>query len=143
VSGRVRTYLTPGWLAFHLAVLAAVVTMVLLGRWQLDVSDSKHFSLQNFAYALQWWLFSAFALGMWVRVIRDRGVTGATGTARTDAADGPAAQQAEAADAAHTHVPYRRYVMPSSSDAAPVDDPEIAAYNDYLARLAKGERQGG
>ena len=40
--------------------VALVVTMVLLGRWQLTVSEHKHFGLQNFGYALQWWAFSAF-----------------------------------------------------------------------------------
>lgn len=132
MSGRVRAYLTPGWLAFHLATLALVVTMVLLGRWQLDVSDRKHFDIQNFAYALQWWLFSAFALGMWARIVRDR-----------QTRDVSPATEPEPADQAHTEVPYRRYVMPKSADAATADDPELAAYNDYLANLAKGERQGG
>lgn len=127
-----RAYLTPGWLAFHLLTIALVVTMVLLGHWQLDVSDRKHFNIQNFAYALQWWLFSAFALGMWVRIVRDRG---ASGTAP--------GQNAEPAGQAPSDVPYRRYVMPSSADAAPADDPVRAAYNDYLAQLAKREGQGG
>jgi DNA-binding transcriptional regulator of glucitol operon len=132
VSGRVRTYLTPGWLALHLVTLALVVTMVLLGRWQLTVSDRKHFSLQNFAYAMQWWLFSAFALGMWVRIVRDRA-----------GADRQTSQDAEPPEPAHTTVPYRRYVMPRAADAAPAEDPVRAAYNDYLAELAKRERQGG
>lgn len=130
--------MTPRWLAFHVATLAAVVTMILLGRWQLVVSDRKHFSLQNFAYALQWWLFSAFAVWMWARVLRDR----ARNAPRPDGTR-PAPQDAEAAAPMHTDVAYRRYVMPRSSDAAPADDPEIAAYNDYLASLAERERQGG
>jgi len=45
--------------ALHLFVIAIAVTMVLLGAGSWDVSNSKHFSLQNFAYALQWWAFSA------------------------------------------------------------------------------------
>jgi DNA-binding transcriptional regulator of glucitol operon len=71
VFRRIRFALTPGWLALHLLCLALVVTMVLLGRWQLDVSNSKHFSLQNFGYALQWWAFSGFVIVMWVRLLRD------------------------------------------------------------------------
>ena len=50
--------LRPGWILFHLFTRRCVVTMVLLGRWQLHVSESKHFSLQNFGYTIQWWLFS-------------------------------------------------------------------------------------
>jgi DNA-binding transcriptional regulator of glucitol operon len=132
VRGRLRSYLTPGWLLFHLVTLALAVTMVLLGRWQLDVSDSKHFSLQNFGYAIQWWAFTAFALVMWARIVRDRG-----------RAERPASQRAEPAEQPHSEVPYRRYVMPSSSDAGAHADPELAAYNDYLARLARrGEGTG-
>ncbi|HZY77724.1 MAG TPA: hypothetical protein VFE40_15515, partial [Jatrophihabitantaceae bacterium] len=66
-----RFALAPKWVFGHVLVLAAAVTMVLLGRWQLDVSDSKHFSLQNFGYALQWWAFTLFALWLWARILRD------------------------------------------------------------------------
>ena len=123
---RLRPFLTPGWLTFHVITAGLVVAMVLLGRWQLDVSDAKHFDLQNFAYALQWWVFSGFALVMWVRIIRDRG-----------RAMREASQPAEPAQEAPDPVPYRRYVMPSSSDPSVRSDPELAAYNDYLARLAE------
>ena len=67
----VKFALAPRWLALHLFVVASCVTMVLLGRWQMRVSDSKHFSLQNFGYALQWWGFSVFAVVMWARLLRD------------------------------------------------------------------------
>src|SRR5689334_11197395 len=52
-----RWWLSPGWLFVHLFTLALVIAMVLLGRWQLIVSDRKHFNLQNFGYAVQWWMF--------------------------------------------------------------------------------------
>jgi len=134
VSGRLRSYLTPGWLFLHVFTLALIVTMVLLGRWQLDVSNSKHFSLQNFGYALQWWAFTAFALLMWARIVRDRHRDGG----RDARAARSVPQPAEPADQEHREVPYRRYVMPSSSDpAATAVDPELAAYNEYLARLAQ------
>jgi DNA-binding transcriptional regulator of glucitol operon len=133
VFRRVRFALTPGWLGLHLLCLALVVTMALLGRWQLDVSDRKHFSLQNFGYAVQWWAFSGFVVVMWVRLLRDA-------RRRPEAGSGTpsAVELAEAARAAHIEVPYRRYVMPTSADvAAAGDDPTRAAYNDYLAGLAE------
>ncbi|MDT4894336.1 MAG: hypothetical protein QOE97_3371 [Pseudonocardiales bacterium] len=120
---RKRELLRPGWLLLHLVVIAAAVAMVFLGRWQLTVSEHKHFSLQNFGYALQWWVFSLFLVGMWLRVMRD-----------ALHRDDPAFQAAEAAAADDQPVAYRRYVMPQT---APVLDREQAAYNDYLARLAK------
>lgn len=119
----------PRWLAGHVVVLAAVVTMVLLGRWQLDVSDAKHFSIQNFGYALQWWVFSAFALAFWAKILRDR--AGAVPAASSGSQEpAPPVEPAEP-------VAYRRYVMPQSSDGPVVaSDPQQAAYNDYLASLA-------
>ena len=57
--------LRPGWLLLHAFTIAAAITMVLLGRWQLHVSERKHFDIQNFGYTLQWWLFTGFALFLW------------------------------------------------------------------------------
>ncbi len=109
----------PRWLAGHVLVLAAAVTMVLLGHWQLTVSEGKGFSLQNFGYALQWWAFSIAALVIWVRIIRDR-------------AD-PAPNVPEPPQPAEAPVAYRRYVKPSDVDTG--DDPELARYNAYLRSL--------
>ncbi|HET6877358.1 MAG TPA: hypothetical protein VFH38_07500 [Jatrophihabitans sp.] len=123
---RFRFAVRPGWLALHVLCLALIVTMVLLGRWQLIVSDEKHFSLQNFGYALQWWAFSCFVAFMWVRLMRDR-------LRRSDA---PAAVP-EPVDSTESAVSYRRYVMPSvQTQSAASSDPALAAYNDYLAKLA-------
>jgi DNA-binding transcriptional regulator of glucitol operon len=122
---RYRFVARPGWLVLHVFTIATIVTMVLLGRWQLTVSDEKHFSLQNFGYAIQWWLFSACAVLMWGRLIRDQARRG----------DGPSTGEiAEPAPSAEAPVAYRRYVMPKVSDAPA--DPVHAAYNDYLAALA-------
>lgn len=128
VLHRFRFAMRPGWLALHGATAGLVTTMVLLGRWQLRVSNEKGFSLQNFGYAVQWWLFSVFVLAMWVRALRDHGRRDIAPTDR-------AAAELEAI--AEGPVAYRRYVMPqlSSMPATPVDA-EHAAYNDYLSRLA-------
>jgi DNA-binding transcriptional regulator of glucitol operon len=123
---RFRFALRPGWLLWHLFTVAAATAMILLGRWQLHVSESKGFDLQNFGYSIQWWLFSAFGLFLWWRVLRDAarrrdaGVAGSTPAEPEAVADEPVA--------------YRRYVMPTTSAAS--DDPAVAAYNEYLAGLA-------
>ena len=130
MPGKLRPFLTPGWLGLHLLAAVLIVTMVLLGRWQLDVSNAKHFSLQNFGYALQWWAFSIFVVLMWRRVVRDRAGRSST-------------PQAESAARPEPDVPYRRYVMPQSSTApAPAGDGVHAAYNAYLARLSDADRAG-
>lgn len=140
VLARLRFALSPRWVALHLLCLALIVTMVLLGRWQLDVSNSKHFNLQNFGYALQWWSFTAFVLVMWVRVLRD---------ARQRKDEVPTGAPADAPTVTPTVGPindpvaYRRYVMPSSADVAHPADAEHGAYNDYLARLADQDARDG
>ena len=121
---RYRFALRPGWLAGHVLVAAAAVTMVLLGRWQLIVSDEKHFSLQNFGYAIQWWVFSLFALVFWARILRDSAT-------RRD----PTVEETETETYEEQPLPYRRYIMPTTPP--PATDPVRAAYNDYLARLAE------
>ncbi len=116
----------PQWLLGHVAVLAAAVTMVLLGRWQLTVSESKGFSIQNFGYALQWWAFSVAAIYIWVRVLRDR--------ARSE----PSRQSQPPAPEPVRDEPvaYRRYVMPTDVDST--GDPELTRYNAYLRSLDRG-----
>jgi DNA-binding transcriptional regulator of glucitol operon len=115
----------PKWLAGHLLVLATVVAMVLLGHWQLTVSDRKHFSLQNFGYALQWWAFSIFAVAFWAKIIHDN----ATGRGSVGS------QQAEPQGGTDEPVAYRRYVMPNRVETGA--DPVVDAYNAYLASLAE------
>jgi hypothetical protein len=134
-----RFVLAPRWVIGHLLVLAAAVTMGFLGHWQLDVSNAKHFSLQNFGYALQWWAFTLFVGGMWVRVLRDAlRRPSEPDPAAAGEPESAASQPAEPPAAGEPPVAYRRYVMPQSADSPVVaGDSEQAAYNDYLAKLAK------
>ena len=129
----------PKWVAGHLVVLAALVTMVLLGRWQLDVSNTKHFSIQNFGYALQWWIFTVFTAWGWSKILRDNAhqpvdEAGATPEAMATAEPAPVAEPAAVA--------YRRYVMPQAADG-PVesDDPTLSNYNAHLAALHAADRE--
>lgn len=98
--------------------------MMLLGHWQLTVSERKHFSLQNFGYALQWWAFGLFTLGFWLRVMHDKAV-GRTPPQPPAVGEEPVA--------------YRRYVPPNRAEAD--TDPTTAAYNAYLASLAEKDRR--
>jgi hypothetical protein len=52
--------------------------------------------------------------------------------------DGPAPTVIGDAQPAPEPVAYRRYVMPSvQAQPQPTADPALAAYNDYLAQLAR------
>jgi hypothetical protein len=144
--------MTPRWVAAHVLVWAAVVTMVLLGRWQLTVSDRKHFDWQNFGYALQWWAFSIFTVLFWLRVMRDTrrppaaSTSGAQLVLRSGELDlahgaarvGPGYLAAPDGEPGSAPVVYRGYVMPNSA-TTPVrseGDGYHGAYNDYLWQLA-------
>jgi hypothetical protein len=123
--GRFRFALAPRWIALHLLVFSAGAVMVLLGRWQWHVAHVRHGDVRNYAYAFQWWVFTAFALLMWVRILRDTSQ--------------PVRPAPDVVPPAQEPVAYRRYVMPQQSTSVPVaGDAEHAGYNAYLEALARG-----
>jgi len=152
----VRTFLRPRWFAVHLTTVAVVVATVLLGRWQLDVSNSRHFDLQNFGYTLQYWAFAAFTIFFWYRIVRDarrppvqppqvngqlvRPAGPVTSTTLSHYA-GPADLAAPSADGGS--VVYRGYVTPRSATALVRShgDRYHDAYNDYLWQLGMTDRK--
>jgi DNA-binding transcriptional regulator of glucitol operon len=150
-AATVRIFLAPRWLVFHLVVWVVAVTMVLLGRWQLDVSNRKHFYWQNFGYAIQWWLFTAFALFVWIRVMQHRVHPPEEKTAGTGLVLAPRGQLVPRVGPAHLAlqepvagetVVYRGYVMPQSSDGPlpSIGDEVHDAYNDDLWQRAMADR---
>lgn len=117
-----RLLLTPKWLAWHAFALVSAYAMVRLGLWQWHRARSTH-SFQNMGYALQWPAFAVFALVVWWRVCRD--------TVRPPEDDAPAP------------APSRRHTPEPAAAVAPVtdeEDPELAAYNRYLAKLNEDAR---
>jgi hypothetical protein len=142
-----KTFIAPRWLVLHAFILAITVAMVLLGRWQLDVSNHKHFDLQNFGYALQWWAFSAFAVWLWVRIVWDRWrPPTAAGRPQsvvlphngdTSVHTGPADLITVPTKPGQEPVVYRGYVMPQSQTtlARSNGDSYHASYNDYLWQM--------
>jgi DNA-binding transcriptional regulator of glucitol operon len=115
-----RRLLAPRWLAWHAFALVATLVMLRLGLWQWHRSEATH-SAQNLGYALQWPAFAIFALVVWFRVCRD--------AVRPPPADAPQ--------------PPRRTAPEPAAAVVPVtdeEDPELAAYNRYLARLNEETR---
>jgi hypothetical protein len=144
VAGTVEAVLWilhPRWLATHLLLVATCVAMVLLGRWQWDVADSGGSgsgSLLNYGYALQWWLFTGFAVFIWFRLVRDRFRRGSGGPSRRAMAamgesGSPSASKSDRVPAPRS-APYRVYAMPQAGQISETD-PELAAYNAYLSDL--------
>ena len=112
--------LAPKWLLGHVVVLALALVCLRLGLWQWQRAVSQH-SAQSMGYALQWPFFALFGVGVWIRICRDH--------VRPPADDAPQLSR-----------PARR-PAPEPAPAVPVtdeEDPELAAYNRYLARLNDG-----
>ena len=116
---------TPRWLGWHAFTVLAVAGMLWLGDWQFHRAEAGN--ALSWAYTFEWPVFAVFGVAFWVKTIRDEfkppadpgeaeytglppGAAGAAGTAaRSGRPDGPGAEEE--------------------------DDPELAAYNAYLARL--------
>lgn len=114
--GGVRRLLHPRWLVWHVVVLVLFVVFLRLGIWQFRAAARTH-SPQNMGYALQWPFFALFGLAVWIRICRD-------------ALRPPEGGQR----------PTRPQRRPPPEPAEPVtvtdeEDPELAAYNRYLAEL--------
>lgn len=127
--------LRPRWLTTHAVVLVAVTSMILLGRWQLDVGNSGgsgEGSLLNYGYALQWWAFAGFAVFFWVKLVRDQYRRQAVADGRLAVSEGPDARRARAA--APKPAPYLGYSMPQMKQIN-AGDPDLVSYNAYLGAL--------
>jgi DNA-binding transcriptional regulator of glucitol operon len=64
-----RRFTSPGWIAGHILVLAAVLTCLRLGWWQWDRSQEASGDAQNLGYALLWPAFGAAFVYMWLRFL--------------------------------------------------------------------------
>jgi hypothetical protein len=121
--------ITPRWLGWHAFAVVAVFGMLWLGDWQFHRAESGN--ALSWAYTFEWPIFAVFGVVFWAKTIRDEfkphtdpgdapevelpvgaGASGAVGA--SVGAGGPGARVAEDEDE---------------------DDPELAAYNAYLARL--------
>lgn len=127
-----RFLLRPRWLGWHLLMVVSFWGMLWLGDWQLHRALTGN--ALSWAYTFEWPLFSGFAVVFWARTIRDefrlrRNGAIASPRAGTELPAGAGMVQGAAAAAAVAQ--------------AEADDPELSAYNAYLARLnARAEDQG-
>ena len=142
--------ITPRWLAWHAFAVFAAWGMLWLGDWQFHRAEGGN--ALSWAYTFEWPIFTIFGVIFWAKTIIDEYRTpggaannnAATASAAyTGAAIGLAAGTAGAAtsgllasglagpgdslpDRAHTAV-----MLDEEAD----DDPELVAYNAYLAKL--------
>jgi hypothetical protein len=113
--------LTPKWLAWHAFTVLAVLGMLWLGSWQFGRAESGN--ALSWAYTFEWPVFAVFGLVFWAKTIRDELK--------------PPADPGEAEDVGLPSgaAPAGRAGGQDRPGADDDDDPELAAYNAYLARL--------
>jgi hypothetical protein len=125
---------TPAWIARHVLALVLVAAFLGLGWWQFSRATGGN--AISWGYTFEWPVFAGFVVFLWWREVQQERRSGrAPAVPRQD----PPAQQADAP------VAVRRPVRVPVAAAQPVDDdPELAAYNDYLSWLAAhpGARPG-
>lgn len=115
-------------------LLGVVPIMLWLGWWQWRGGIEGN-SPQTTGYAFQWWIFAAFAIGLWARLVRDelrRQRAVEAGVPEPGAEPGGADESAAAQDEAPA--PYLVYRAPVTKPEVR-DDTELGRYNEYLAQL--------
>ncbi|GAB1645493.1 hypothetical protein [Krasilnikovia sp. MM14-A1259] len=126
---------TPAWLVRHVVTVVLVAGFCGLGWWQFTRAAGGN--ALSWGYTFEWPVFAGFVAFLWVREVQHerRRATAAPDAPRPeDSAAGESAAGARGAGGVSVRRPVRVPVTPSATSGA--DDPELAAYNDYLAWLA-------
>jgi len=116
---------SPAWIVRHLVAITLVLGFLALGWWQFSRAEGGN--TLSWGYTFEWPLFAAFVVFLWIREIQvERRV-----------------REPEPDDSQHQErlpgapVTVGRPVRIENRTAAPDDDdPDLAAYNDYLTWLA-------
>jgi hypothetical protein len=119
-----RFLITPRWLSWHLLMVVSFWGMLWLGDWQFHRAISGN--ALSWAYTFEWPLFAGFVVVFWARTIRDEFRLRRDGVIDQPETEPvlPAAIGMAAGDRAAA-------LIAQAED----DDPELSAYNAYLARL--------
>jgi hypothetical protein len=121
-------------LAIVLVCLCSLVVCCALAWWQWERFSSANGTFQNLGYVLQWPLFGLFPAFMFWR-IRRLGRRAAKEVAEPAPGSPAGREQAPAEPPAPRPRP-RPSAVPPDAD----EDPELAAYNRYLAELNARDR---
>lgn len=130
----VRRLMSPGWVTVHVVVVVGTLAMLWLGFWQWTGGLTGH-TARNTGYALQWFVFAAFAIFFWIKLMRDA-VRGDAPAPPTPRAPLGGRRRPEAPAPAG----YRGYQMKRAPVVA--DDSELGRYNAYLASLQSADAAG-
>ena len=122
---------TPSWIVRHALALVLVIGFLGLGWWQF--SRATEGNTLSWGYTFEWPVFAAFVVFIWIREIQQERRAADEPPRPEPAAE---TQPAEAQPGAPVQIrrPVRVPVTAATPDGE--DDPEVAAYNDYLGWLA-------
>jgi hypothetical protein len=124
-----RVWFSRRAIGLHVVIALIVPTFAALCDWQVHRALAGN--ELSWAYVFEWPFFAGYAVYMWWRFVHEE-PDGATPTGATLTATAAAAQPAQPGQPAR------------SVEAGPGDDPDaedLAAYNDYLARLAAHDKR--
>ena len=121
---------TPAWIARHVLALVLIAGFLGLGWWQFSRATGGN--TLSWGYTFEWPVFAAFVGFIWFREVQQE----RRGT-RAAEPERPAPAQQSGPGPEGVPVAVRRPIRVPVVGAAPAeDDPELAAYNDYLSWLA-------
>ncbi len=131
--------ITPRWLAWHAFAVVAATGMLWLGDWQFHRAEGGN--ALSWAYTFEWPIFTIFGVVFWAKTIIDEyRAPGGSAKSTLAAADGlpdgdsPPGDSPPGDSLPGDLLPLRAHAAVARDEQAD-DDPELAAYNAYLARL--------
>jgi hypothetical protein len=133
--------ITPRWLGWHAFAVVATIGMLWLGDWQFHRAESGN--ALSWAYTFEWPIFAIFGVVFWAKTIRDEFKPHA------DPGDAlevelPAGASAVPVTTGNTGGSTQgQDGRPGTAEHEDEDDPELASYNAYLARLNEQVRGHG
>ncbi|MFL6116786.1 MAG: hypothetical protein ACJ786_36340 [Catenulispora sp.] len=116
---------TPAWIARHVLAVVLVAAFLGLGWWQYHRATGGN--ALSWGYTFEWPVFAAFVVFLWFREVQHE-----LGRDRPGVGEPVADQQQEPVAGVTVGRPVRIPVAAAPAE----DDPELTAYNDYLAWLA-------
>jgi hypothetical protein len=124
-----KVWLSRRAIKLHVVILIVVPGFLALCLWQVDRALGGN--TLSWAYVFEWPLFAGYAIYMWWRFVHEAAEDGSPPATAGTAPGGPAA----AADGA----------TPGTEETPQEleEDKEMAAYNEYLARLAERDKASG
>ncbi len=139
-----RIWFTPRAVRLHAVILVVVPGFMALCAWQ--VSRALDGNSLSWAYVFEWPLFAGYAVYMWWRLVHEAAnasppVAAVTKTTTTAVPNGSGPRDNAAGVARDARG--SRHGSPTDGRRSAHEDPELAAYNAYLAELAKRDSATG